>query len=988
MRRLAWILVALVALLVAAAAVVPGWVDWTSHRERIEAAVKDASGLDLDVAGDISISLLPQPSLRLQEVAWTSTTGDILTVPQIDATLRLDRLLLGEARAEVLTLIAPQLASGREEALLAGATGLLRSPLLGDLDHIEILSADWRFGEGERLVIDRLLVQQRERAGAISYEFDLIGEVWEESLVLRGRIHGLGSCEGPLTLDAELGELLARASFAGAWACAEEGVALTGTLESSGPDLLAALAFVEDPLGAAVSGKPQPFVAKTSLSWEGALLRLPDLALSAGSLEAAADLTLTGEGERTLQGTLRLPLLDLDAAEAGSTRSLAEAFALLLRRHLARARLGISLDAWTYREAALGPSRAEIRLDGGAYGLTLLDLALPGASRLTLEGRFGTAAGALLQGRFTLASENLRSLLLWAGAEEASLPEARLRRLLLSGRSEGRWGDLRLEPLALSLDALEGQGRAALTWGQGSARPVIDLQLTAGTLNLEAYGSRPLSTVLQALRRSLDGRLALVFDEITLGGYAAEGVTLEAVSDAGALLVDRLEVDDLFGGRLVGRGLLSGDPQAIEADVTIAGSASGLPADLISVPARLLAGVGDYQADLSLVGPLASPAVAGEVAFLGGQLFVSGLWSARPEERGDWALALQHPDMTALLSRLTDDVTLSQTAPRALDLSGLLRFGEAWSLVELGGLLGPMTLRGGSYRSAQGALTLALGPLDTDPWRMQGDQGLPLVLSDLPDLDGQVTLTTPELAGPGWSLQEVSLQLQGDGEGAHAGALSAASEAGRLTASARMTAEEELSLDLELTDWPLAPFLPALPDLATPYGAIDADLSLTARGGSVAELLASSNGALVASGEAGLALVDGELAGADRTTLGRRLLGAVAGGAASGLARITNLTAGLGRLLQGITGRTFALRAMLSLTDGRLEIGQADMTADDLTVSAEGWLDFAAWQGDYSWSLTFAEQGTAYYRERRQGPLLAPDILRDGLLFRGATPPG
>ncbi len=990
MRRLAWALLALVVLLVASAAFVPAWIDWTAHRDRIEAAVKEASGLDLKIDGDISIELLPQPTIRLQEVVWAQEAGDIVTVPQIDASLRLDRVLLGEARAEVLTLIAPQLVAGREAPLLEGAARLLRSPLLGDLDHIEVLSADWRFAADQRLVIDRLLVEQRERAGAISYEVDLIGEVWQQSLVLRGRVHGFGRCQGPLTLEAEIGELLARASFAGSWSCGDEGVALAGKLETSGPDLLTALAFAADPLseGPEKVAPRLAFVAKTPIAWKDHVLAMPELSLSAGPLEAAADLALALAKGSRLTGALRLPLLDLDAVEAEGARALAEAFGALLRRRLDLATLAIALDAWTFRGAALGPASAEIVLQEDAYALTGLKLALPGASKVVLEGQFGLAADAPMNGAFELASENLRSLLLWVGVAETVLPEERLRRFHLSGRSEGRKSELHLSALDLTLDALEGRGSATLAWSQAKGRPKLDLELASGTLNLDAYGGRALLAVLQDLRPSLDGRFALTFEEVTLAGRSVRGVKLEAHSLAEDVIVDRLHIADFFGGQLKGRGRIDGEQAAVELELALTGPASGLPADLVGVPQSALAVLGGYQAEFSLVGPAASPAIAGQMNALGGQLFFSGLWSDEPEDRGDWAITLQHPDIAVLARQLGLGIAPTKEVAAALDLSGLLRFDEEWSLAEVSGQVGPLTLRQGSASAAQRLVTLALGRLDTRLWRLEGDADLVALPSELPALVGQVRLSAMEVVGSGWSLANLSLDLEGSGSGDLSASLSVEADTGRLAATAVMTAEDALTLKAELADWPLAPFLPSLPDLASPYGRVDATLAVTASGSSPTTLLATADGMLEAKGETGLRLTDAELANADHGTLGRRLLTAVTGDAASGLARIANLTAGLGRLLQGITGRNFELGLSLTMAEGRLTIDQAQLSAADMTVAAEGWLDFAAWQGDYGWSVTFTEQGTAYFRERREGPLDAPNILRDGLLFRGATPPG
>lgn len=64
-----YIVVGIIAILVLAAAfVVPRFIDWDGYRPRMEAIVAEALGTDVAIKGPIDFSLLPQPRLRLHDV--------------------------------------------------------------------------------------------------------------------------------------------------------------------------------------------------------------------------------------------------------------------------------------------------------------------------------------------------------------------------------------------------------------------------------------------------------------------------------------------------------------------------------------------------------------------------------------------------------------------------------------------------------------------------------------------------------------------------------------------------------------------------------------------------------------------------------------------------------------------------------------------------------------------------------------------------------
>ncbi len=996
MRRLIWILLAIPVLLLAAAFILPAVVDWTSYRDRIETAVTEASGLRLSVEGDIGLSLLPQPRLRLQKVVWSDGEDRLAEVPQIDASLSLGDLLSGEARITALSLIAPAIEPGREGRVLTEAEALLGGPLAGKLEEVKVAGAAWSFATGRRLVIDHLLIERSLRGQAASYQFDLIGEAWLRPLTARGRLHGFGDCEGPVTLEATLEGVLQETRFSGQWRCGAAGLELSGLLAARGPDLVALLGLGTEESAAEIG---PAFTLDGPLAWQAGTLDLPAISLGFGGQESELRLAYRPGAEGSLEGEVRLPLLDLDGGENAALLVVARQALRFLAEAFPRVGLDLVLDNWRYRGASAGASRARLEVAGDGARLKDLALDLPAAGSLTFAGSLSLDDVAASDGRLTLVSEDLRGLLAWLGAPEALLPTERLRRLSLETAVGGTAAALRLDDLTLALDTMQAKGHAI--WQEaagGDARglPALSLALDAGALNLDAYGGMRLVRLFEAAGAGLRLDLALTAEQVLLAGEPARGLALTVRSAGQSLQLDSLSLADLFGARLDAKGRLDLAADQLALDLTLAGPLSGLPLVQAALPAGTASGK-DYRLDLTLEGPLSAPALAGEAALLGGRLFFSGLLDGENGPRGDWAVNLEHGDLGVLLASL--GLPLRPKEAAAVDLSGLLRFGEAWSLEDLSGRLGPLELLAGRIVLAgpvEAALSVAT--LDPSAWRWDeteagrpaggwDDLALALATEDWP-FAGRLSLDARQLIVGDWTLAGVEALADAEAPGRASLRLSGSSGEGNVKALLSR-AGERADLQVDARDLPLGPLLPSLPQVADPAGSVTGQAELSWRLGGLPTLLESLEGKAVASGRVRLNRAKELDPAMPPARLGHRILQALIGDAASGLARVANLTAGIVRLFERVLGQDFAFDLAAEAEAGRIVIQRGGLTSADILAKAEGWIDLADWRIDTTWSLSFEGQGgEPYYRERMSGPLGAPDILRDGLLFRGVTPPG
>jgi len=113
MKRIVAVLFLLTLLLVAAAVVAPGFIDWNKHKDILISRLEDALDRDIEVAGDVSFRILPNPQILMQDVSIAAVKGaknpHLLTLKRMEGKVRLKPLLEGRLEVESFHLTAPEL---------------------------------------------------------------------------------------------------------------------------------------------------------------------------------------------------------------------------------------------------------------------------------------------------------------------------------------------------------------------------------------------------------------------------------------------------------------------------------------------------------------------------------------------------------------------------------------------------------------------------------------------------------------------------------------------------------------------------------------------------------------------------------------------------------------------------------------------------------------------------------------------------------------
>lgn len=129
MRLIFW-LVSVVVLLTAGLLIGPSFMDWNKYKPQIIEQVKTLTGYDIAIGGDIGLSLLPSPSVHLEQVTVSAPrkvkAENVISVKQADVSLALLPLLSKKIEVSTVSLVDPDI---RFEILPGGEQGWMSDTL-------------------------------------------------------------------------------------------------------------------------------------------------------------------------------------------------------------------------------------------------------------------------------------------------------------------------------------------------------------------------------------------------------------------------------------------------------------------------------------------------------------------------------------------------------------------------------------------------------------------------------------------------------------------------------------------------------------------------------------------------------------------------------------------------------------------------------------------------------------------------------------------
>jgi uncharacterized protein involved in outer membrane biogenesis len=600
MKKILIGIVVLLVVLIVGALAAPSLIDWNSYKGQIATQVRESTGRELIIDGDISLAVLWAPTLSVGEVRFANIDGgsapDMATLESLDVRLAFTPLdwLDGNFQVERVELVQPTiiletLADGRtnwqfQQAGAAGTSGGADGGNEIRLDSITITNgtlvyrdaASGREQRVEALNADLGATSLRgpfRAEGSLSYQGVPVMFTTTASELSAGAPTQLNVQVGLAKTDTTL-------KFVGTVATDPE-IGIKGRLDLS----TANLALAIDSLGpGTAAGAPiaidKAFQIAGDVVYAGGGGEVQNLAVTLGDVTATGAVKFTPGTPAKAEAKLGLNRLDLDAllnamatadGEAESVAQTSEGGGFTLPQDI-DATVAVAVGAISYRGGVINDARLAAELSNGQLALSELSALLPGGSSISAAGTVAAADGApQFTGALEGKSDNLRALLDWLQVTPAQVPADRLRTLALTSKVTATPASLDVQDLDLTLDSsrITGGARIALA-NANRAKPAFGVGLAIDQLNLDAYlppatpseggggggeakaGGLPLEGL--APLAGIDANVELRVGKLTLNEQTLQSVHLDGTLQGGALTLRDLSVKEFAGGK----GALSG----------------------------------------------------------------------------------------------------------------------------------------------------------------------------------------------------------------------------------------------------------------------------------------------------------------------------------------------------------------------------------------------------------------------------------------------
>jgi len=132
MKRTLSVVFGLIILLAAAVLIGPSFVDWNKYKPQIIEQAKTAAGYDISIDGDIKLSVLPAPTLKIDGLSVAAPRGkepNLLTMKQAQVVVKLLPLISGDISIDTVRLVSPDI---RVEILPDGSNSWMSEKLIAE----------------------------------------------------------------------------------------------------------------------------------------------------------------------------------------------------------------------------------------------------------------------------------------------------------------------------------------------------------------------------------------------------------------------------------------------------------------------------------------------------------------------------------------------------------------------------------------------------------------------------------------------------------------------------------------------------------------------------------------------------------------------------------------------------------------------------------------------------------------------------------------
>lgn len=422
MRKLLIAAGALVVVAVGVVLILPMLIPADRVKDEVAAQVKAATGRNLTIAGDVSVSVLPSLAVTVRDVALSNPPGftsrDMLRLSSLDVRLKLMPLLSGAVEIDSFVLVEPMITietdrKGRSNLDFAAtsAPAPKEESKPGAAPAFDLKLGDVAIQNGTLVVIDGKASTREEFT---DLDLTLTLDSLDDPLAAKGGVTWRGQ-PVDFTLDVKQPRAV-MAGKASPTTLAVSGKLIEmslrgdadlggarGDLDLSVPSVRELIAWTTGRAPDAPGGALGPFTVAAKLSAGDGKLALSQATITLDAMKATGDLAVNTTGARpALRGKLAVDMLDLNpylppaAAPASGPANRAapadwsDAPIDTAALHVADLDIALTVGGMRIREIDIGKSALHLALAGGRLTADLRELALyqgSGNGQLTLDGR-------------------------------------------------------------------------------------------------------------------------------------------------------------------------------------------------------------------------------------------------------------------------------------------------------------------------------------------------------------------------------------------------------------------------------------------------------------------------------------------------------------------------------------------------------------------------------------------------------------------------
>ncbi len=617
-----------VALILSAAFAAPFFIDWSSYRTYFEARAGELIGRPVTFEGDLTVRLVPFPSLKAETVR-IGEPGSGEGIERIDMQAALTPLLSGDLQVTGLTLVRPHAVLGLDPAGRVTWTGA--GELAAPVDPDRVAIARFDIVEG-RFDIDD------ERSGEIIALTDV--NLTGSATSLRGPF----KVEGGGVVD---GERYSVRLATGRMADDGTGMRVTASIIPAARPLVievdGAFLRIEDmPAfdGRLVAERPAEDADTATWRLEGLLTASPEqmvldqLSVRLGtetqnvSLAGAANVRL-GANPR-FDAVVSARQVDLDRAfgsgpdEPVSPREAVARLGGLLDPAIfpLPGHLALDVESTVLAGGLMEGLSVDLEVEEAAWTIERATVSAPGRTSLGLAGTVGfTGETPEFDGAARLSTNQATVFANWIFGDRARLPG-----FAIPAGSLEVSGQMRLDGTGMMFDRgdvksgkshIEGSiaYTAPRSGGGADDRGTVAVALTAEELDLSQTKPAKLgdeasvARALEALLTGVDLELDLGIGLLSLADIDARDLSVSGKVSKGDIAIEELVIGDIGGARLSGGGAIRSFAKAPDGDLGLTVTASALDGVIealrtlgVEAAADLLAARADVlvPADISL----------------------------------------------------------------------------------------------------------------------------------------------------------------------------------------------------------------------------------------------------------------------------------------------------------------------------------------------------------------------------------------------------